>query len=276
MENKNKVTEETRELYSRECPTCGEKIYYNWRTDFYTARKKGTNCPKCYNTETRFKKGHNLNDIYSIRENSLDKLLEETPESFYWLGFLIADGSFYDNRFELSLAEKDKEHLEKFANFIGFNKELAYRKKTKSYRLMFSNKNSIPIVMDKYGIIRNKTYNPIDFSIFEKYPKELIMSMLIGIIDGDGNIQKNRSSNAFTIDISSHRLWVDFYNNLIDSLKICARIKNYNSKPTIQSIKISKKEEINILYKYIKLNELPILNRKWFEIFEKRIDLKLE
>jgi hypothetical protein len=94
MENVNKVTNKNREKYSRQCPECGEKIYYNCKSDFYVGCKKNTKCSQCYNINTRFKSGHSLNETYSIRENSLDKLLEETTESFYWLGFMIADGSF--------------------------------------------------------------------------------------------------------------------------------------------------------------------------------------
>lgn len=39
----------------------------------------------------------------------------------YWLGFILADGSFYNYRFELGLNEKDKSHLIEFANYIGYD-----------------------------------------------------------------------------------------------------------------------------------------------------------
>jgi len=270
VKNLNKITLETKEKYSRECPICGRKIYYKWRTDFYTGKKNNTKCIKCFSIKTRFKPEHTLNDMYSIRENSLDELLKETTESFYWLGFLIADGSFSKNAFEISLSEKDKLHLDKFAKFINLTKELKYREKTKSYRIAFSNKKSVPIVMDKYGILKNKTYNPIDFSIFEKYSNSLIISMLIGLIDGDGNIQNNHSSNSFTINITSHECWNNFYTRLIKKLKINARIKKYNSRKTVQNIIISKKETIDELYNHIIINNIPILERKWKEVFNQR------
>ena len=47
----------------------------------------------------------------------IERLLEETPETYYWIGFLMADGciSFNQSRndYHLSLAisQKDKEHL---------------------------------------------------------------------------------------------------------------------------------------------------------------------
>jgi len=52
----------------------------------------------------------------------LERLLENTPEAYYWIGFLMADGNFdihgYVNRLTLFLSEKDKEHIQKFSQFI--------------------------------------------------------------------------------------------------------------------------------------------------------------
>lgn len=54
------------------------------------------------------------------RSKKLYKLLENSPEAYYWLGFLFADGHFtQSNRLILSLSIKDKEQLEKFIKFIG-------------------------------------------------------------------------------------------------------------------------------------------------------------
>lgn len=57
---------------------------------------------------------------------SLSKLLEDTPEKWYWLGFLFADGHLsMRGRLALSLAKKDKEHLEKFSEYMGRGAGLA-------------------------------------------------------------------------------------------------------------------------------------------------------
>lgn len=60
--------------------------------------------------------------------------------------------------------------------------------------------------MEKYGFKPRKTYNPIDFSTLKNYDKNLLLSLLIGIIDGDGSIQSNGSPNAFCITITAHGL----------------------------------------------------------------------
>lgn len=56
-----------------------------------------------------------------------------------------------------------------------------YRKDTKSYRISFSNSIENPKFMEKYGFKPRKTYNPIDFSTFKNYDKNLLLSLLIGI-----------------------------------------------------------------------------------------------
>lgn len=79
-----------------------------------------------------------------------------------------------------------------------------YREDTKSYRISFANSIENPKFMEKYGFKPRKTYNPIDFFVFKDYDKELLLALLIGIIDGDGSIQPNGSSNAFCITITAH------------------------------------------------------------------------
>lgn len=248
------------EKYTRNCPKCGQEITYKWKSDMTKANKKQSCCKKCNSgLSTRIQKGSKINDLYNNSKNNLDKLLEETIDSFYWLGFIIADGCFNNNRFELGLSEKDLNHLNLFKTFINFDKDLRYREKTKSYRLQFDNRHSIPKVMEKYGIVNAKTYNPIDFSIFKKYSKDLITALLIGIIDGDGTIAKNGSKNARVIHITAHKLWKSFYEELINFLDYPFIIKEYNG---ILRISLYQREFINKLNMF----NCPKLNRKWIKI----------
>lgn len=265
-----KVTKEDKEKYSRECPNCSIKLYYNWTSDFYTARKKDSRCKSCMINTGHFKSEHKLNDIYNNSENTLDRLLIEDNQSFYWLGFLIADGYFSGNTFELGLSEKDREHLEEFSKFISYNKDIKYRKETKSYRLNFNNRHSIPKIMDKYNLCEIKTYNPINFDYFFKYDKELIKSMVIGIIDGDGYIGNNGSKNSFVINITSHKNWTDFYERIFKYIDIPVKIKNFKSKENIITISIRRKEFISILLENISTNKIYYLSRKWDKIIKNR------
>lgn len=56
----------------------------------------------------------------------------DTEEKAYWLGFLYADGCVgsKESKVELSLAEKDLRHMEKFRSFIGIENKISYRPNT--------------------------------------------------------------------------------------------------------------------------------------------------
>lgn len=254
--------------FKRNCPLCNAEISYTYKSDLTKALKNNTNCKKCATSLSgnKFKKGHNLNDL-RVRKNSLDRLIdEESIESFYWIGFIIADGSLHSgSKFEFGLAEKDKNVLDEFAKFINLNGEIVYRESTKSYRIAFSNSKSIPNFMSKYGFNFKKTYNPTNFDVFKIYSKELLISLLIGIIDGDGNIENNGSSGAFAIHIKSHNSWQLFYENFLDYLEIPYTINNINNTNTIR-INIFRREYILTLNNFINNNNLFHLNRKWDKI----------
>lgn len=54
--------------------------------------------------------------------------------------------------------------------------------------------------MKKYNIQYNKTYNPCNFDIYQNYDNVLLTAMFIGIIDGDGSIDKS----GLNITITAH------------------------------------------------------------------------
>lgn len=152
----------------------------------------------------------------------------------------ISDSSFHSGgKFELGLAEKDLGVIEAFCEY---NNKIMYREDTKSYRISFANSIENPKFMEKYGFKPRKTYNPIDFFVFKDYDKELLLALLIGIIDSDGSIQPNGSSNAFCITITAHGP---------NSIRICRR------------------EILQLLQDVITNNNLFHLKRKWNKLMIK-------
>ena len=70
--------------YIRYCPKCGnEKIYKS--LDSFRANKNSLLCRKCARKEVFSK----------LYPNKIEKLLDDTPETYYWIGYLLADGHFY-------------------------------------------------------------------------------------------------------------------------------------------------------------------------------------
>lgn len=252
------------EHYSRLCPQCGKEIVYKYKSDFTKATKNNSLCKSCAVSKSSiFQKGHNLNDEWTLRENSLDKLIsEKSLETFYWIGFILADGSFYNNRFEFGLKEDDNDILRAFADYIEFKGNIKHRNSTKSNRIQFNNKPSIENFMKEYGFNYNKTYNPCSFESFKNYSKEQITSLLIGIIDGDGNIQENGSTYANAITITAHKLWKSFYEDLLNFLEIPLHISEREDNNSI-TIRICKRKYCIALKQFIINNNLFYFSRKW-------------
>ena len=62
----------------------------------------------------------------------VDILLEDSPEVYYWIGYLFADGTidkFYN--IQLSCGLKDKQQLIKFSKFIKWNLAKIFYKEQK-------------------------------------------------------------------------------------------------------------------------------------------------
>ena len=253
--------------YQRICPECGNIIHYKYRCDYRKALKNNSVCIKCCENSGRFIKGELK--YYSPQNTptyNLNKILDCSIESFYWLGLIISDGSFYKGRFELGLNEKDYNYLLKFANYIGFNeKKIWYREKTKSYRLSFNNQENINEFMQYFGINYRKTYNPIDYDLyFKKYSFEQKLALLIGIIDGDGNIRKE-SKERYSINITAYYLWEDFYKKLINDLKIDFNIHKIKKRNVIR-IGTVKQTNVKKIFEFVNKNNLLYLERKWKKI----------
>lgn len=135
----------------------------------------------------------------------------DTEEKAYWLGFIWADGCIMNfnpdknngYNFELGLAIKDSEHIEKFCDFIGMSRErikIKYNgnKVIKSEigqvnvnkdcyicRIQIGNKH-LWNTLNNYGCCPNKTTNEHfpNESIFKS--KDLIRHFIRGFVDGDG------------------------------------------------------------------------------------------
>lgn len=120
---------------------------------------------------------------------------EETEDSFYWAGFLAADGCITDNKYlKIGLSIKDRLHLEKFKNIIN----ASYPIKEKYIKVNNLNKNwnnSISCEMNiysedyfndlqKFNIVPRKSliYTFPDYVLNHK----LCHHFMRGYLDGDG------------------------------------------------------------------------------------------
>ena len=126
-----------------------------------------------------------------LNENAFDRI---TEQSAYWAGFLMADGSIKRKggsyQICLGLAIKDKEHIEKFKQFLkcGHKIRLHHYKKDGFLNPMMGasivvQSKKIADRLATYGIVPNKTFIAKAGNIMKNN-----RHFWRGVIDGDGHL----------------------------------------------------------------------------------------
>lgn len=125
--------------------------------------------------------------IWRGRESRVDEssFSTETPETAYWAGFLMADGSVGSNNpsVSLTLSSKDEAHIERFRSFVkGTNPIRHPREGASTFSI-----HSPTMVSDlsRWGVVPRKTYVG---RIPGDIPDHLLPHYLRGLFDGDGGI----------------------------------------------------------------------------------------
>lgn len=208
--------------------------------------------------------------------SDLSVFLEKTPISMYWLGFLLADGSFgKNNTLHLTLSTKDYQHIEKYAAFVKFGNEIKIRNVTTNKSengeictVTIGDSVLLPKIVSMYDLHSNKTHNPPDIKSYE-LSNELMISLAIGLIDGDGSINYLPNGQSVRCIIKCHSSWLDNltylrffihdYFNIPN--KLGARINPYGASQVIFGDKICRK-----LLDFAKTHNIPVLERKWNKI----------
>ena len=193
-----------------------------------------------------------------IKQYKLKKLLEESYEKYYWLGFLLADGHFEDKRLSISLSLQDIQHLEKFKTFldvstiIGKNYSICNGKKYAYCKLSVMDSFSIPLLKQQYSITNRKTYEP---PVLTSITNDFLFCLFIGFIDGDGCIQKQTNRPDSKITIKCHKSWAQVLSMFNENVKETKDGYSYISFTKTSVIKEFKQKAIDL--------KLPILERKW-------------
>lgn len=130
---------------------------------------------------------------YSLNESYFKEI--HTPEQAYWLGFLSADGYISEERgsIVLELQEQDLNHLQNFAKTLNSNRPLLTinaslnNKNFIHYRCVLNSRKMVNDLL-LYGLHQNKS---LDFEP-KNIPLELFGFWIIGYLDGDGSIFKDK------------------------------------------------------------------------------------
>lgn len=205
-------------------------------------------------------------------------IFSEYLESYYWIGFLLADGHFRRNgEIKLELSITDASHLKKFKTFTKSSNKI---RKSKDGILTFSvfDSQHIPKLQEKFKITNNKTYQP-PLIRTKSMTDEQFLALFIGFIDGDGCIH-TKSNGQSSIIITLHQNWIFNLKCMEDNIKSIIKIA-FNSKSkskliqaknkTYASLSLHKIEILQYLKNFGIKHNLPVLKRKWNLIDEHKI-----
>jgi len=211
---------------------------------------------------------------FNKRNGSLRPLLEDTYDALYWMGFLFADGYCceYLSQIVVALAIEDKDHLEKFAEFLKSKTSKQYNIKggftlnSSHYRVSVAEKGVCEQIIQKWDWKKNKTYNPpgIDTLTNLLDTEDKFISFLVGFIDGDGCISKNGGYAK----VENHPSWAPFHQKCIDFLHFygySVNMKVNYSKRGYASFSILSQGIRKIKQKILSIN-IPHLERKWIHV----------
>jgi hypothetical protein len=214
-------------------------------------------------------------EIEPQRKGDLLPLTEDCPETWYWIGFIAADGWISEGgQVVVTISEKDESHLAKFARFlktgVGDGGSCSYDgyKKSRMVRVAVQDHVVGQQIKQKYGFKKNKTENPLDLGWIDTEDK--FFAFWTGFLDGDGSLVK-RSKSCVSFSITCHYNWYStfqkFEENLFRLLQV-KRDRDYTRLTKRKHAFIScAKSEIVRGWKEKAINlKLPILKRKWSRI----------
>lgn len=227
MENSNLV---------KVCKICKETQSYPNVGSFNRAKRNDSICRKC------------------VRKNRCEVLLEETAISYYWIGFIMADGSISNSgRLSVGISIEDLDHLIKLQKFLGAPE---IKKYGEMCRLTAMSVEHMRRLSEKFLIKSSKTYDPCDISGIKN--EELLFSLSIGFIDGDGSFSKQYRRKDCFLRIQNHRSWLDNLIYMYGNSKINKRGYALTTISDHRVLKDMKKRALDL--------GLPILERKWNKI----------
>jgi hypothetical protein len=199
----------------------------------------------------------------SIPRNRLSALLNDTNESFYWIGFILADGTVTNDSIQIEVSKNDENHLLQINNYLK-NDIVLYRRRN-TVTISINDRINIKQIKEKFDIKQKKTYNPPDYSNAE-FSQNNLLSLIVGFIDGDGNISK-RKNGGTQLTVENHASWKEFHifiEKFIYSYFEEELLKNHQrfNNRGYSLITISKSKIVKLLYDEIKKLNLQYMRRK--------------
>lgn len=202
----------------------------------------------------------------NIIKADLSVLLDESHETYYWVGFILGDGYIYNNcRLTIILKKDDNSHLNKFKRYINY--QSIYNPSDIS-RASVQDKVIISKFTSKFDIRPRKTYNPPNIDSIT-HDNSLLMSLFIGLLDADGCVKFQSGRKDIIISFRTHSSWLNFYTQIRE------RLFPYVAKPYILNDgylmwNIGNYNALYIIKQHIEQYKLPVLERKFNKLLKDR------
>lgn len=142
---------------------------------------------------------------FGKKKADISVLLHENPITYYWLGFLLADGTFTDRRIGIGVADIDLLHLKKLLSYVNSSNKIQNLYEGTYHRAKLTNVSVVQQLKEKFSISSRKTYEPC---VLENIPDDLFFSLIVGFIDGDGSISKIYKESCFRLSVVGHQSWL--------------------------------------------------------------------
>lgn len=169
-----------------------------------------------------------------------DLFSQDTPESFYWAGFIAADGcvKLHNKKYKrlsIALEQKDHIHVEKFKRTISFTGpvHVIERKDCTSSEICISSEKIFDDLA-RFNIVPRKSLILTFPEWLEKH--ELVNHFMRGYFDGDGSfytsIGKNRTVKQLYFGLRGTKEFLMIYKNILE--RSC-ELKPNDKKPRANS-----------------------------------------
>ncbi len=194
-----------------------------------------------------------------MKKGNCSVLLNEDNLTYYWIGFILADGHIGKGvRLKVALSNKDKDHIIKLQNFLSVE---TLREYPTYSEFSIMDTFSIRKFCKKFKIEQNKTEKACDIS---QVKGDLLKSLFIGFIDGDGYIGKQYKREDCCLFIKCHSAWLGNLN--IFAKEYLGKESAYINKAGYANLNIGNNKILKELKQFAIINKLPVLERKWKNI----------
>ena len=165
---------------------------------------------------------------YSYNENIFDEI--NTEEKAYWLGFLYADGCVRDSKgypcnVSIGLQLNDENHLYKFAEFLGGEKDMVkVNHSKKRCDINIANKHMANTLIE-LGCTPRKSLT-LKPPTATQVPLGLKRHFIRGFFDGDGTIYKRKTRESYCFGFVGTPQMINWISNYFYENTQCKPIKN--------------------------------------------------